>query len=826
VLFVTTVLSLGLGSSALAQDKAPAPAQDNGYLSEIIVTARRVEERLQDVPISITVFNQAQLNDRAIVDASDLATYTPSLQASSNFGPNNASFAIRGFVQDNFTAPSVGVYLADVISPRGAASVQSGDGAGPGSFFDLQNVQVLKGPQGTLFGRNTTGGAILLVPQKPRSEFGGYLEASVGNFGLRKYQGVLNVPLGDRARLRVGVDSMQRDGYLDNIGAYGPRHLADTDYTAGRASLVVDVTSKIENYSILTYAHSDTAGFTQRPTECNPAATISSSGQVLPTGRYACAQVARLDASGNFYAVENAVSNPRNEIKQWQFINTTTWELSDNLTVKNIASYAELKNYNRSSVFGNYWIIDQNAPGPGNTVRPGFLGQVITPAQATNAPDHPLNDQSTLTEELQFQGKALDGRLTWQAGGYYEHSGPIGGFVGTMGQNNGLCGQIGFNPATNSPDASSCALPYSLLSGLSRDLRSTKFTDKAVYAQGTYDLTDRLSVTAGLRYTQDQSSSVSQNYAYTYNGGVQLPAAFGGIRCTNVGATVAKNCTTTAEQRSHATTGLIDLAYRPADNIMIYGQYSRGYRQGIVNPRGVPPYDKIGQEKVDTYETGFKTSWNGSMPGYLNFAAFYNDFSNQQLLIAFLDARGGTNASACACGTSKIYGVELDGSASLFEGFKLTGSLGYLHTELEDFTAPTLPVGYVSVVPGNATGFPLNQSPKWKGSMTASYRLPLSEGIGKVTAAATYAYTDDYYAKSTQRAHISSFDTLNLNLNWEDVGGKPVDLSLFATNVTNEKYYTFATDLYDGVLGFVSKVQGQPRMFGARLRYRFGGDAS
>ena len=165
-------------------------------LAEVIVTARRVEERLQDVPISITVFNQAQLTNRNVVTASDLALYTPSLSVNDNFGSANTAFAIRGFVQDIGTQPSVGVYFADVVAPRGAANnMPIGDGAGPGNFFDLQNVQVLNGPQGTLFGRNTTGGAVLLVPQKPTDEFGGYVEGSVGNHDMQRIQGVLNVPL-------------------------------------------------------------------------------------------------------------------------------------------------------------------------------------------------------------------------------------------------------------------------------------------------------------------------------------------------------------------------------------------------------------------------------------------------------------------------------------------------------------------------------------------------------------------------------------------------------------------------------------------------------
>jgi iron complex outermembrane receptor protein len=169
---------------------AEPSASEDGGLTEIIVTARRTEENLQDVPISITVFNQQQLENRNIISAGDLAAYTPSLSVNENFGSQNSSFAIRGFVQDTGTAPSVGVFFADVIAPRAASNgLPGGEGAGPGSFFDLENVQVLKGPQGTLFGRNTTGGDILLVPKKPTSELSGYVEGGVGNYDDGSFQG-------------------------------------------------------------------------------------------------------------------------------------------------------------------------------------------------------------------------------------------------------------------------------------------------------------------------------------------------------------------------------------------------------------------------------------------------------------------------------------------------------------------------------------------------------------------------------------------------------------------------------------------------------------
>src|SRR5581483_8948634 len=223
-------------------------------------------------PISITVLNQQQLEGRNIVNPQDLATYVPSLSANVNFGSQNSSFAIRGFVQDIGTAPSVGVYFGDVVAPRGASNgIPAGDGAGPGSFFDLQNVQVLKGPQGTLFGRNTTGGAVLLVPQKPTSELGGYVEGSFGDFSMKRGLAVVNLPVNDNLRVRLGVDHQSRDGFMINTSGVGPRDFSDLDYTAVRASVVVDVTPDVENYTIASYSNSNTHGDVQKTIVAVPA---------------------------------------------------------------------------------------------------------------------------------------------------------------------------------------------------------------------------------------------------------------------------------------------------------------------------------------------------------------------------------------------------------------------------------------------------------------------------------------------------------------------------------------------------------------------------
>jgi iron complex outermembrane receptor protein len=280
-LCVTSALAGYAAAPAYPQAQHTDAGSDS--LTEIVVTARRVEESVQNVPISISVFSQQQLQDRNVVTTADLATYTPSLSMTNAFGIDNASFAIRGFVEATSTTPSVGVFFADVVAPRAQGGLTAGNGAGVGSFFDLQNVQVLKGPQGTLFGRNTTGGSILLVPQKPTSELGGYVEESVGNYGLNRTVAVANLPLNEDIRFRLGVDHEERDGYLHNVTGIGPNNFADVDYTSLRASMVIDITPNLENYTIGTWVDSQPNGDYPKAFNYTPGVAITTAlGANLP----------------------------------------------------------------------------------------------------------------------------------------------------------------------------------------------------------------------------------------------------------------------------------------------------------------------------------------------------------------------------------------------------------------------------------------------------------------------------------------------------------------------------------------------------------------
>ena len=475
-----TVSVASVLAATFASPFAPSAfAQDELSGNDIIVTAQRVEQRLQDVPISITVLDQKTLAANNITSSKDLAQFTPGLAVNNRYGADNTTFTIRGFYQEQRSFATVGVFFADVVAPRGSGATFGGDGAGPGSLFDLQNVQVLKGPQGTLFGRNVTGGAVLLVPRKPTDQFEGYVEGSVGDYGMYRGQAVLNIPVAETFKVRLGVDHMKRDGYLKNAGnlgdgKYGNRGLGDVDYWAGRVSVVGDLTPDLENYMIASYTHSRNNGVIPKITAAFPG-----NSNLAFFGNESALQIAR-EAPGGFWTVSNRQPDSQAASDTWQLINTMTWQASDSLTVKNILSYGEFRGKTNLDLFGNYALL------PGVTYGSETAGQVRGFAFThNNGLAGRTNAQSSFVGELQLQGHPGDGRLTWQAGGYVELNNPLG-YSGVQTASFTACDDI-----LAFACLPSAALGGSSLSGGtgSYSLQQTRFRDYALYAQASYKLT-------------------------------------------------------------------------------------------------------------------------------------------------------------------------------------------------------------------------------------------------------------------------------------------------------------------------------------------------
>jgi len=701
-LFIATALGALAASPALAQsDDGASTAGD------IIVTARRVEEKLQDVPISITVFTQQQLESRNVLSGEDLTKYTPSLSVNTRFGTDRLTFAIRGFNQETGTAPSVGTYFNDVVGLRAATVlVPGGDGAGPGAFFDLQNVQVLKGPQGTLFGLNTTGGAVMLVPRKPTDKLEGFVQGGIGSYKFREISGVVNLPVSDTLRLRFGVEHKKRDGYMINRSGIGPRDFNDVNYVSARASMVWDVTPDIENYTVATYSKSDTHGAGAKLTAATTNLAPGSEFLAATVGIPALAQLANAAANNyGFYDFDQSTDDAQSHLKQWQVINTTTWKASDSLTVKNIASYGRLKSFVVTPLIGTNW--NTSTIASTGLVQPGYPYHFFV---VHGDLDLPTSHQSTFTEEFRLSGQTADDRLNWQAGVYYQSSKPVG-WSGLKTPTFASCSS--FSTLT-------CSNIFVFPAGsISWNRSKTTYENVGLYAQGTYKLSDHFKVTGGFRYTWDKETweviSINQYLVDAPASGVAFSVCtFGGDA----------NCYRKLSGKSSKPTWLIDLEYSPTPDYLLYAKYSRGYRSGAVQV-GIPaPFNYTQPEKLDAYEIGAKTTFRGAVKGTFNIAAFYNDFFNQQLQLNFNQIPGGPPSTAIPvnAGQSRMYGLEVGLNLEPVEGLVLTGDYTYLNTKI--LSMPDLSGiggGLYIVASQYAPGQPLPQSPRHKFVIGATY---------------------------------------------------------------------------------------------------------
>jgi iron complex outermembrane receptor protein len=396
---------------------------------------------------------------------------------------------------------------------------------------------------------------------------------------------------------------------------------------------------------------------------------------------------------------------------------------------------------------------------------------------------------------------------------------------------------------TTSPIFLNCPNHYALqCASPAGNIRATRdkfwFRSYALYAQGTYDLSEQLSVTAGIRYTWDSSRQRNSTLAIVF------PQPFTPLyTCANTprifnpdGSPVITGpfdfapCQLEFRAKSNKPTWVIDLEYKPNNDTMLYAKWARGYRKGgvaILNPF----FETWDPEKVDLFEVGAKFGFSGAVSGYFNVSAFYNDFSNQQIQAAIVSANPARFVGGSAvlnAGKSRIWGVEADASITPFEGSRLDAGYAYLNTKIKELVVPPIPVEARPLVaflaPSASEDGDLAYSPKHRLTVTGTYTLPLDESIGEISLGATFTYTSSQVATAItapQFQPLSSRSLLNLNASWNNIMSQPIDLSFFMTNVTNKKYVLSLSQAW-GSLGFESVVPNEPRMWGIRLKYRFG----
>lgn len=733
--------------AAFAQPTSGADEARNG--DDIIVTARRREESLQDVPISITVATQEEITARNIQSITDLQAITPGLILSGPYR-NTPLVSIRG--QGGYTPggiPSVILYMNEVPFATSAQAGSPGGALGAnGLFYDLENVQVAKGPQGTLFGRNTTGGAILVQSRKPENDFGGHVTLTAGNYDDKEFDIALNVPLvADSLALRVASHYQDRDGFTRAEST--PNHpegldLDDTRNFSIRGSLLANF-GNVENLLTADYLDVKHNGVSNILRGVNP-------NPLHPVNRLfpgIALLVPQQDALGIRKQVPLS-AEMGGFLKRWSITNTTSVELNDNVTIKNIIAYSRTK-------------YAQTIDGDG-TVFPFF-----DPIQSQDVP----YVTRQFSEELQVQGTdSLDGRLNWVVGFFYLKQPEEDNFTDHINVTFGNPKRVGFKQGESS---------------------------KAIYAQGDFSITDRLTLTLGGRYTWETISRASRE--------VRLTGA-----C--VSTTAGPDCILANSGKFKAPTWTIGLNYKVSPDTLLYVTSRRGFRSGGFNLDGATPvadrtFDK---EIVTDLEIGAKTAVDlggAVLTGNLAvYRQWYDDIQLQQTL----PTPTGPLTINRNLGKAEIDGIEFEGSLRT-GNLTLHGHLNYIDFDYTYFD----PVVALPIFP---------TLPKFSFGVGARYTLPLPESRGALTLSASYDWQD----KSRITSYLDpfsdrpSYGLLTLGADWRNAGGSPFDLGFFMTNATNEVYPMGGLPILNA-LGTSGLTYGPPRMYGVRVGFRFGADA-
>ena len=731
-----------LGPAAIAQ--SAADKNDNGDttkpggLTEVVVSARRVEENVQRVPIAITVVSQESLQENNIQTFGNLQYLVPAMSAMASVLTRDAvNLSIRGQGANTLSSvPGVVSYINEVPIPT--VTPQGDLAGGPGLLFDLQNVQILKGPQGTNFGRNSMGGALLLQSARPTNELGGRVEASYGNFDARALDAAINIPVvSDKLLTRIAFNGQKRDGFTRLLGSPGRTGSVDTDdrdFWSARATVTYRPFSRLQNDTIFTYSDYSSNGSPTLLADFNPNSFAATLFPGMP------AAAAQQDALGVRKAI--AVDAPLESSGTTQMLNNvTSFELSSSLTLRNILGY------DRSET----------------TIGTDTDGSPFRIYEALSSPNTLVLYQ--LSEEPQLLGRGFaGGKLDWVVGGFYldSHS-PYSVITQTI-----------FGNTT---------------SGTQRALDRSK----ALYSWGNYELADGLSLNAGARYTWDDRGIV-------------------------VGTLTDPPVDTIVQRaQSSALTWTVALNYQITPDTLLYVTGRRGYRSGGANniTPGVAPFPDYSPEHVLDSEVGMKSDWIvGDRTFRTNVAVFYQDYKDIQVNSqSFLPNGAPVNVISNAA-AARVWGGEFEALAQVTDNLQFGADFNYLSFKYTDFGSAVNPG------PLDQTRY-LNRPPR-KYGVNARYRMPLSPQVGELAVRANYnwqARSGDY---SQPFGEVDAFGLLNMTVDWDRIGGKSMDVSLFASNLTNEEYTIGVRTVYNSPLGFAIRRYGEPRMYGIRLRYRFG----
>jgi iron complex outermembrane recepter protein len=783
---------IGLLSSAALPTLAQTPASNsNGGLEDIVVTAQHRSENLQEVPLSVAAVSGDKLTaiQSGATDIRGLSARIPSLLIESSFGRTFPRFYIRGLGNTDFdlnASQPVSLVYDDVVLEN---PILKGF-----PVFDLERVEVLRGPQGTLFGRNTPAGIVKFDTVKPSQEPGGYARASYGTLGTATFEGAAGGGLTDKVAVRASVSYRHRNNWVDNTLTPQNNDRGGYDDIAARLQFAFQPTDELKmrlvgqvrvlnGSSQIFYANAFKPGTNQLVTASSGVTTLP-----LVNGNPQSFTVINSDFNRRKISQDGVTSlklENQNLALDWSYD-------FGPVTLTSIASYWHGSIKSRGDVDGGF--SDQfTSAFSGKPVGPGII-----PFTAETEDSIPSLKQ--FTQEVRISSNGNE-RLSYQAGFFYFDE-----KLNIVSTNYATTGNF-------APEFGIINAPGAVNIIASQKQKSTAY---AVFGSATFKVTDALKVTGGIRYNNDKRDfTASRDFdAFPFDNFSATPLV--GTVSTS---TKAENITWDASAHYTAT-----------DALNLYARVARGYRAPSIQGRLLFPTTSnladgvttAKSETITSYETGLKSEFLDGRARF-NLGGFYYTVKNLQLTAV----GGGVNANRLL-NAAKVegYGFEVDAEAKPTDNLVLTAGVSYNNTKIKDPALTTSACGSNCtlldpvVVPGskivNINGNSLPQSPRWIGNVTARFAIPLGDN-GEV-----YAFTDWAY-----RSKISFFlyDSKEFNDDSLIEGGlrigyatsdKKWDASIYVRNITNDVSAVTAVDFNN-----LTAVVNEPRIFGAEFGVKF-----
>ncbi len=742
------VLLAGCGICAVRGPAAAQDAADEGKrvsgIEVVTVTARRREENLQDTPISITAFTSRDLEARNVQNAAELAAFTPNMEFDNAAPLSNSNAAsaifIRGIGQTDFTLnidPGVGLYVDGVYVARSLG--------GNLDVLDIERVEVLRGPQGTLFGRNTIGGGIVITSQQPSKDFAASVGLTTGSDDRLDIKASINVPFSRNIFARIALATLNRDGYVERLQT--GEQTGDVDRLIGRGALRWTPTDHL------------TLDLVVDGTRLREQGAGATSVAAVETAAFAAFHN-RFVAGAPCVPAPSPLDNPSCFNRQFltgsRFQSNGTFPVASDLDVYGVSLTGALE-------VGAL------------TLKSISSFRRLESLTSRDADHSPLSiagtsvdlEQEQISQELQIQREFLDGRIDATAGVYY-------------------FGEIGSD--RNNVDFST----VDVLSGGAVD--NDAF---AVFAQATLDVTSRMHLTGGVRYT-NETKRFSPDQIVT---GAVPPASNTfppGTRVLPLGE---------VSRDVEDVSALLGVAYDWSDNVMTYATYSQGFRSGGFTQRVFPPQASVPSfepEFVDTYEIGAKaTLFDARLR--LNVASFFTDY--QDLQVNVLEGSATTTQNAAA---AEIKGFELEVLAVPIDGLVLEAGVGHLDAKYTQVSA----IALLDV------DNELVNTPQWSGSVGISYEFAVGE-LGHLTPRVDWAYRSEVYndAPNTALIRQEGYGLLNASLRFAS-RDRRTTVTLSGRNLTDEEYITSAfADLR--TQGIAEATYGRPAEWALEVTRQF-----